>query len=103
MGNGTVLVSGGTNRTEVYDYFCVPVPTTTTLVGARKLGNGSFQCGFTNCPGASFAVLATTNPALPLCDWTLLGGVTEICAGQFQFNDPQATNSPQRFYRLRSQ
>jgi hypothetical protein len=44
-------------------------------------------------------VLATTNPALPLINWTPLGGVTEIAPGQFQFADAQATNSPRRFYR----
>jgi hypothetical protein len=34
-----------------------------------------------------------------LSQWTALGGVMEISPGQFQFTDPQATNSPQRFYR----
>ncbi len=29
------------------------------------------------------------------------GSVTEVSAGQFQFTDPQATNSPQRYYRIR--
>ena len=31
-----------------------------------------------------------------------LGGVTEVSPGQFQFTDLQATNTPRRFYRLRS-
>jgi hypothetical protein len=31
-----------------------------------------------------------------------LGGVTEIAPGSFQFADTSATNSPQRFYRLRA-
>jgi hypothetical protein len=47
-------------------------------------------------------VLATTNPALPLSNWTALGGVTEVTPGQFQFTDPQAANSVRRFYRLRA-
>jgi len=37
-----------------------------------------------------------------LTNWTALGGVTEISPGQFQFTDPQATNSPQRFYRVQA-
>jgi hypothetical protein len=37
--------------------------------------------------------------SLPMTDWTALGGVVEISPGQFQFTDPQATNSPKRFYR----
>jgi hypothetical protein len=49
-----------------------------------------------------FGVLATTNAALPLSNWMALGGVTEVSPGQFQFTDTSATNSPRRFYRLRS-
>jgi hypothetical protein len=37
-----------------------------------------------------------------LFDWTALGVVTELAPGRFQFNDPQAANYPQRFYRARS-
>ena len=72
------------------------------LTGAAKLTNGSFQFTFTNTPGAFFGVLAATNPALPLSNWTSLTGLTEVSPGQFQFTDPQATNSPRRFYRVRS-
>jgi hypothetical protein len=52
--------------------------------------------------GALFGVLASTNPALPLGNWTALGGVTEVAPGQFQFADPQATRLARRFYRRRS-
>jgi hypothetical protein len=62
------------------------------------LTNG-FQFTFTNSVGALFGVLTTTNLALPLSNWTALGGVTEIAPGQFQFTDPQATNGGRRFYR----
>ena len=47
-------------------------------------------------------VLATTNLLLPLTNWTVLGTVTDNPPGQFQFSDPQATNHPLRFYRVRS-
>ena len=63
---------------------------------------GSGQFRFTNSVGALFGALATTNPALPLSNWTALGGVTEVAPGQFQFTDEQTTNSARRFYRLRS-
>jgi len=66
------------------------------------LDNGSFQLAFTNTPGAFLGVLATTNLTLPLSNWTMLGAATEVSPGQFQFTDPQATNTPQRFYRVRS-
>jgi len=38
------------------------------------------------------------NVLLPLNNWNALGSSTEISSGQFQFNDPLATNGRQRFY-----
>ncbi len=62
----------------------------------------SFQ--ITNGNGASFTVLASTNVADPMNVWSNLGTATEIPlgSGQFQFTDPQVTNNPQRFYRVRT-
>jgi hypothetical protein len=74
--------------------------TGTMLNNARMLSDGSFQFTFTNKPGTFFDVLATTNVSLPMSDWTSAGGVTETAPGQYQFNDPQAMNFLQRFYRL---
>jgi len=48
-------------------------------------------------------VLATTNLALPLANWTVLGPVPEFSTGLFVFSDAQAANGPKRFYRVRSQ
>jgi hypothetical protein len=79
-----------------------PIAIPTIVTDVKRLGDGSFQFAFSNSVGALLGVLATTNPALPLNNWTTLGGVSEISPGQFQFTDPQATNSPQRFYRVRS-
>ena len=72
------------------------------LAGPAMLGNGTAQLAFTNTPGASFTVLAATSVSTPLSNWMVLGAPDEIAPGQFQFTDPQATNNPQRFYRLRS-
>jgi hypothetical protein len=77
-----------------------PLPAYLTTAG--RLVNGSFQFAFTNSNGALFSVLASTNPALPVSNWAVLSNVTEISPGQFQFTDPEATNSRQRFYRVRS-
>ena len=73
-----------------------------TLTDPQTLTNGSFQFTFTNTPGAFFGVLAATNPALPLSNWTSITGLTEVSSGQFQFTDPQAANTLQRFYRVHS-
>ena len=97
----TVIVNGGPSTGSVVNV-SVPVPTATTLTDTKQLTNGACQFWFTNTVGALFGVLAATNPALPLSDWTALGGVTEVVPGQFQFIDPQATNTACRFYRLRA-
>ena len=56
----------------------------------------------TNRSEDTATVLTTTNLLLPLTNWTVLGTVTDNPPGQFQFTDPQATNHPLRFYRVRS-
>ena len=76
-----------------------PVPT--ILTDPRTLTNGSFQFAFTNLPGLAFNILTTTNLALPLSSWTVLGPATELTPGQYRFTDPAAANRPQRFYRVR--
>jgi Galactose oxidase, central domain len=97
----TVFVNGIPSTSSVVN-IGVPVPTAATLTDAKKLTNGSFQFDFTNSVGALFGAVATTNLSLPLTNWTSLGGVAEISPGQFQFTDPEATNSPQRFYLIRA-
>jgi parallel beta helix pectate lyase-like protein len=73
------------------------------LTGMTRLGNGSTQFTFTNLSDASSTVLASTNLTLPVSAWPTAGNAIETPAGsgQFQFTDPQATNYPQRFYRVR--
>jgi hypothetical protein len=72
------------------------------LVNMTKLGNGNVQFGFTNLSGPNYSVLATTNAAVPLNTWSNLGPAVEAPPGTFQFTDPQATNFPQRYYRVKS-
>ncbi len=72
------------------------------LTSPQSLSNRSFRFSFANTPGAFFGVVAATNPAVPLSNWTSLTGLTEVTAGQFQFTDPQAANNARRFYRVRS-
>jgi hypothetical protein len=70
------------------------------LGNVTKLGSGNVQFAFTNLSGPSYRVLASTNVAAPLNTWSNLGAPTESPAGTFQFTDLQATNYPQRFYRV---
>jgi hypothetical protein len=64
--------------------------------------SGVASLSWSNAPGSAFTVLAATNPAVPMVQWEVLGAATESPAGQFQFQDGQATNYPRRFYRLRT-
>jgi hypothetical protein len=99
---GTVIDAnyqgGATNTLVISGSSPAPI----VLTGAAIQVSGAFQLSFSNTPGATFSVLATTNLALSLTGWTVLGGVTEAPPGHFQFSDPQATNGPHRFYRVRS-
>ncbi len=72
-----------------------------SLTGSTFLVGGSFQFAFTSTAGVSFSVLGTTNPALSLSDWTVLGTAVEISPGHYEFIDAQAPNDSQRFYRIR--
>jgi len=74
------------------------------LTVAPQLENGTFQFGFTNYEGMTQTILTTTNLALPLSQWTILGTAVETPAGSgnFQFNDQQTTNYLQRYYRATS-
>ena len=69
--------------------------------GLHEDNRRAVQMTLTNIPGASLTVLATTNVAAPLSNWTVLGPIPEIAPGQFQFIDPAPTNLPRRIYRVR--
>ena len=75
---------------------------TGTLTGTTRLGNGSFKSGFTNYTGTSYMELASTNVTLPINLRSNLDTSVgpAIGSGKFEFTDPQATDSPQRFYRV---
>ena len=101
-GNFAVVVTNSWGSvTSSVAVLTVVVPSSITLSSAM-LTNRIFYFSFTTTPGASFSVLTTTNLSLPFSNWTTLIGVVEAPPGKFQFTDPQATNSPQRFYRVRS-
>ena len=106
MANTSPLITGIAARGRIYiaasnKVYAFAVPPPILLTGPTVLPGGAFQFSFTNAPGRTFSVLGTTNLTLPLTNWSGLGGATETAPGQFQFSDPQATNNPLRFYRVR--
>ena len=99
-GNGDTIAVADIGAVEGYVFSDGPG----MLTGVKKLANGMFQLGFPNYSGLSYTVLASTNVTAPLNTWSNLGPAIEVPAGtgQYQFTDPQATNNPQRFYRVSS-
>jgi len=76
----------------------VPAPTPPVLSGIAKLSSTSFSLSFSGSSGQSYAVLMTTNLALPLAGWTpLTNGV--FGASPVDFTDTGATNA-HRYYRI---
>jgi len=74
------------------------------LTGMNRAANGVASFTFTNYTYMSFTVLATTNVALPLNQWSNLGPAVEapVGSGHYQFTDPSAANTQERFYRVSS-
>jgi hypothetical protein len=72
---------------------------TTPRLAGKNLGNGIFQLSFTNTPGLDFSILASTNIAVSVTNWNVLGTPTENPAGQYKFTD-SVTNKA-LFYRVR--
>jgi hypothetical protein len=75
----------------------VPAPVI-PVAGLGRGTNGSFQLSFPGLSNLTYSVWASTD----LTGWTLLGSATQPTPGQFYYNDATATNSPLRFYRVRS-
>ena len=65
---------------------------------SNNVGAGFTSSG-TGPAGAGWRVFATTNVAQPFSSWTAMNTGT-FSGGVFTFTDPQATNYPQRFYRM---
>jgi len=77
--------------------------TSPSISGAEILVSGAFQMSFNSQSGVSFTVLSTTNLALPVARWSVLGAAVETPAGsgQYQFTDPSTTNQA-RYYLVRT-
>jgi len=63
---------------------------------------GGVQLGVTNIPGTHFTVLGAPSLNTRLTNWTVLGVMSEISSGQFQWTDASYANHSVRFLRLRS-
>jgi N-acetylneuraminic acid mutarotase len=104
--NGQVLVAGGydvSSVTESNTELYTSSNTAVTVIGPAYLSmlpGSLMQLTSASDPNGTTTVLVSTN--LESADWTSLGVAREFTSGLYMFTDAQATNSPQRFYRIRS-
>jgi hypothetical protein len=93
----TVYVNGIPSTSSVIQLEAAPF-----VVRGTRLVNGNFQLSLTYATGTSFTAVMSSNITTALSNWTVLGSVTEVSSGQYQFTDTQAPTQPRRFYRVRS-
>jgi len=72
------------------------------FVAAQVLANGDLNLTFTGGATHTYTVLSTTNLAVPLTNWTVLGTATGNGSGSFQFTAPAVTNYPQQYFIITS-
>jgi hypothetical protein len=73
------------------------------LAGTMNFNGQSFQISFSNLSGLNFNILATTNLALPLSAWQVVGSAQEISPGQYRFTDSRTPGTTQQFYTVHLQ
>ncbi len=71
------------------------------FTGIARMLDGQVQLAGTGRRGATNRIVTTANPALPIGSWSNIS-TGKFSGGVFTFTDQQATNSPQRFYRVRA-
>jgi subtilase family serine protease len=91
---------GGTNYQTVNIAMEAPVNPTPSIIGASTSPGGGFNLSLAGAPGYSYILEAAIDLS-SLSNWLSVATNTLATNGVWQFTDPQATNFPQRFYRLR--
>jgi len=75
------------------------VPTPPQITNIVQSGIGNFTLSGTGPASMSYRILAATNIALPLTNWTAIS-TGSFVGGTFTSTDIQASNHPLRFYRV---
>ena len=70
--------------------------------GITQAGTNVIISGTNGTPNAFYAVLTSTNVALPLSNWVSLATNQFGPAGEFSFTNAVVPGIPHRFFRLRS-
>jgi lysophospholipase L1-like esterase len=78
----------------------VSIYTLPVNISGQMNNSGQFQVQFIGDTNLSYTVLGTTNLALPLSAWSVLGPAAYQSGNYFLYTDATATNAPQRFYSV---
>jgi len=97
---GQQVLFGSAPDIGAFEY--VPATPPLELSNVTRSASGEVHFGFTNSPGASFVVLASTNLFSPPSSWIPVGSPVEAQLGHFQFIDTGGTNLSRRFYHVQS-
>ena len=96
---GTFLLTVSSNAL-VLDYVPPAPPQPPQFTGYASLGEAGFQLSVSGAPNSPWTLLTAESPAMPLPAWTPLATGYFSPEGRFLYTDPEATNHPQRFYRV---
>ncbi len=96
---GSFLLTVSSNAL-VLDYVPPAPPQPPQFTGYASLGEGGFQLGASGAPNSPWTLLSAEDPTAPLPTWTPLATGYFSPEGLFLYTDAEATNHPQRFYRI---
>ena len=98
-GNYNVIVTNLFGRATNVGAVMVSAPVPPVLSGAGVLTGGGFALTGTGTAGQAYVLLGASNLVPPVV-WLPLATNSADTNGSINFNDPQAVNRSQRFYRL---
>jgi hypothetical protein len=84
---------------KIWKLIQLPDPSPIVVVPQRTGGRLVLQ--FSNAPGLSFSIFASTNPGLSMTNWTPLGQAQETLPGIYIFDSTIAAGIAPMFFRVR--
>jgi len=70
------------------------------LTGILSSAGGNMVLSAAGTPGMTLTVICSTNLALPLSNWAVVGTTTEATPGEYRFTDPQPATNPVCYFRV---
>jgi hypothetical protein len=102
-GGYSIIVTnyGGSVTSSVAILTVLPAPLIENIVAAGGTNGGFILSGVGGSNSATYYVLATTNLALPLTNWTPIATDQFNNLGSFIFTNAAQSNAPQMFFILK--